>query len=118
MAQRGNFEAVWTLGIRGIHDQAMQGPPGTPARMKMVDGIIVDQRQLIDTKVTRRYPAHVVADWLGNTPEVADRHYLQTTEAHFRRAVAGWAGSRVVQGVVQQSADPAGMDSQTQNAPP
>ena len=53
--RRGNFEAVWTLGIRGIHDQAMQGPPGIPARVKMVNGIITDQRQLIDAKVTRRY---------------------------------------------------------------
>jgi integrase len=69
------------------------------------------------TELTDEYPAHVVADWLGNTPEVADRHYLQTTEAHFRRAVAERDGVKVVQGVVQQSADRAGMDSQTQNAP-
>ena len=53
--QRGGLEAVWTLGIRGIHDRPMDGPPGTAARVKMVDGIIVDQRQLIDARVTRRY---------------------------------------------------------------
>ena len=53
--RRGNFEAVWTLGIRGIHDSPMQGPKGTPAQVKMVDGVIADQRQLIDAKVTRKY---------------------------------------------------------------
>lgn len=29
------------------------------------------------TELTDEFPAHVVADWLGNTPEVADRHCLQ-----------------------------------------
>ena len=63
--QRGNFEAVWTLGIRGIHDSSMQGPPGKPARVKMVDGIIQDQRKLIDAKVTRQFgpPAEVLVPY-------------------------------------------------------
>ena len=73
------------------------------------------------TELADEFPVHVVADWLGNTPEVADRHYLQTTEAHFRRAVAGWDGTQVVQGVVQHTADPARTPSQTpermKNAP-
>ncbi len=34
------------------------------------------------------YPAHVVADWLGNSPAVAERHYLKTTEHHFQKALA------------------------------
>ena len=53
--QRGNFEAVWTLGIRGIHDTQMDGPKGTPARVKMVEGLIADQRKLIAEKVTKQY---------------------------------------------------------------
>ncbi len=63
--QRGNFEAVWTLGIRGIHDSPMQGPREIPARVKMVDGIIVDQRKLIDAKVTHQYgpPAEVLVPY-------------------------------------------------------
>ena len=31
----------------------------------------------------------VVTDWLGNTPSVAMRHYLMTTEEHFAAAVKG-----------------------------
>ena len=71
------------------------------------------------TELTDEFPAHVVADWLGNTPEVAERHYLQTTDAHFRRAVASGdpSGARVVQGVVQQSAETHRNASQTKNAP-
>jgi hypothetical protein len=63
--QRGNFEAVWTLGIRGIHDSPMQGPKDIPDRVKMVDGIIVDQRKLIDAKVTHQYgpPAEVLVPY-------------------------------------------------------
>ncbi len=52
---RGNFEAVWTLGIRGIHDSAMQGPKELPARVKMVEGIFSDQRSLIDQYVTKKF---------------------------------------------------------------
>ena len=33
-----------------------------------------------------RKPMHVVCDWLGNTREVAAKHYLQVTDEHFRKA--------------------------------
>jgi len=39
------------------------------------------------------YPVHVVCDWIGNSPTVAARYYLQTTEAHFARAT-GLPGPR------------------------
>jgi integrase len=39
------------------------------------------------TELADEYPAHVVADWMGNSPEIAERHYLKTTEAHFQRAL-------------------------------
>lgn len=35
-----------------------------------------------------QFPAHVVSDWLGNSPAVAMAHYLKTTESHFQKAVA------------------------------
>ena len=50
------------------------------------------------------YPLHCVTAWLGNTPQVADRHYLQVTTEHFAKAIAG-AGLGVVQNVVQQPAE-------------
>ena len=46
------------------------------------------------------YPLHVVTAWLGNTPKVADRHYLTVTEEHFQTAAKGV----VQQSVLQDSA--------------
>jgi integrase len=41
------------------------------------------------TELTEQFPAHVVCQWLGNSEKVAARHYLQTTDEHFARAVSG-----------------------------
>lgn len=38
------------------------------------------------TELAEIYPAHVVAAWLGHSERIAERHYLQTTEEHFKRA--------------------------------
>ncbi len=40
------------------------------------------------TDWVERFPAHVVAGWLGHTPLIAARHYLQTRDAHFDLATA------------------------------
>jgi hypothetical protein len=34
-----------------------------------------------------QFPLHVVCDWLGNSRTVAAKHYLQTTDAHFEKAL-------------------------------
>ncbi len=39
-----------------------------------------------ETELTERFPVHVVTAWLGNTPEIARKHYLQVTDAHFQEA--------------------------------
>ena len=41
------------------------------------------------TELCNEFPSHVVADWLGNTPDVADKHYLLVTEQHFKQAANG-----------------------------
>src|SRR5665213_3778091 len=40
------------------------------------------------TELSETFPAHVVCQWIGNTERVAQNHYLQTTDAHFEKAVA------------------------------
>lgn len=45
--QRGPYEAVWTLGIRGVHDSAMLGPADPDAKMKVVEQAIDGQRDLL-----------------------------------------------------------------------
>lgn len=51
-----------------------------------------------ETELAERYPVQVVCSWIGNSPAVAARHYLQTTEEHYARATA-----EVAQNVAQQS---------------
>lgn len=43
------------------------------------------------TDWVERFPAHVVAGWLGHSPMIAAQHYLQTRDAHFDLA-AGIGG--------------------------
>jgi len=40
------------------------------------------------TELADQYPSHVAAAWLGHTERIADRHYRQTTGAHYDRAIA------------------------------
>jgi len=39
-----------------------------------------------ETELMAIYPAHVVCAWLGNTPKVAMKHYLQVTDEDYRKA--------------------------------
>lgn len=39
-----------------------------------------------ETELCEHFPIQVVCSWLGNSPNVALRHYLQTTDEHYRRA--------------------------------
>lgn len=46
------------------------------------------------TELEAEFPLHVVCRWLGNSPVVARKHYLQVTDEHFAKA-AGVDGARV-----------------------
>lgn len=53
---RGQYEAMWTLGIRGIHDRGMETPPVDMAgKIQLVSDTVHDQRQLLDQYVTRQW---------------------------------------------------------------
>ncbi len=42
-----------------------------------------------ETELVESYPVQVVTGWLGNSPTIAMRHYLMTTDAHFEAAIRG-----------------------------
>lgn len=42
-----------------------------------------------ETELVNEFPLHVVTAWLGNTPRVAVKHYLQVTADDYAKAVAG-----------------------------
>ncbi|MEE3220176.1 MAG: hypothetical protein VX257_07925, partial [Planctomycetota bacterium] len=39
-----------------------------------------------ETELAESYPTHVVSAWIGNSARIAEKHYLQVTDDHFRRA--------------------------------
>ena len=47
------------------------------------------------------HPIHVVTAWLGNTPRIALKHYLQVTDADFERASK--SGAPVAQNAAQHA---------------
>ena len=52
-------------------------------------------RSTRETELMETYPAHVVVSWIGHSEKVAREHYLQTTDAHFEKAIkAGGEGHR------------------------
>ncbi|MEY4119043.1 MAG: hypothetical protein RLZZ116_2371, partial [Planctomycetota bacterium] len=53
------------------------------------------------------YPMHESAKWLGHSPTVAAKHYLQSKDLHFK-AVTGtgpWLGSVLGKGAAQSGAE-------------
>jgi len=44
-----------------------------------------------ETELMERFPIHTVTAWLGNTPAVAMRHYLQVRDEDFAKAAQGEA---------------------------
>ena len=49
--KRGPYEAVWTVGMRGVHDSAMIGPQDMPTRVRLLEQAISDQRDLLKSHV-------------------------------------------------------------------
>ncbi len=47
----------------------------------------VNLRASCRTDLEERFPSHVIDSWLGHSTKVAQKHYLQVTEAHWERAV-------------------------------
>lgn len=45
--RRGQFENIWTVGMRGIHDREMQGPQTPEAQAKVLEQVIREQRRLL-----------------------------------------------------------------------
>lgn len=54
---------------------------------------MINQRSSRQTELENEFPTHVVCKWLGNRPQIAHRHYLKVTEAHFEQALTPGAQS-------------------------
>ena len=47
----------------------------------------VNLRASCRTDLQERFPDHVINTWLGHSGKVAERHYLQTTDTHWLKAI-------------------------------
>jgi hypothetical protein len=45
-----------------------------------------------ETELSQQFPLHVVCQWIGSSQPVAAKHYLQVTDADYRRAVEPTGG--------------------------
>ncbi len=60
--------------------------------------LFVNLRASARTDLQEVFPSHVCDSWLGHSTRVAERHYLQTTEGHWERAIAEETTPRMVGG--------------------
>ncbi len=79
------------------------------AGVKVWPKLFQNLRSTRETELAETFPMHVVCGWIGNSQPVAMKHYLQTTDEHFRQAV---------QNPVQQTAEGHRTASQTPNERP
>jgi len=74
-------------------------------------------RSTRETELAESYPIHVVCKWIGNSEQVARRHYLQLTDEHFDRATGGAeSGAPAAQKAAQRVATGSGEKRQTRRA--
>lgn len=69
-----------------------------------------------ETELLEEFPIHVVAMWMGHDAKVSLKHYAQTTDEHFERAVSGAkSGALGAQNPAQQMMAGNSSDSQTED---
>ncbi len=62
-----------------------------------------------ETELAAEYPIHVVCAWIGNSPAIAVKHYLQVTEGDFEKAAGDGSALQKAQ---QYGQEPTSTDSQ------
>ncbi len=72
-------------------------------------------RASCETDLMQQHPIHVVTAWLGNTPQIAITHYLQTQESDFAKAIAGPTGGSPGGSVLSAGGTPRGTVSSGQD---
>ena len=62
-------------------------------------------RSTRETELAEQYPVQVVCAWIGNSPQVAARHYLQVTDDHYEKAVQNPVQYGAAKGCTESHAD-------------
>ena len=107
-----------------VPDTAMQTPTyGTQleriirkAGLKPWPKLFQNLRSTRETELAESYPIQVVCEWIGNTAAVAAKHYLQTTDEHYRQALE--APASAARNPAQQLQETAGKTLQQEKKNP
>ena len=62
------------------------------AKVKPWPKLFQNLRSSRETELLKQFPVHVVCAWLGNTPKIAMKHYLQVTEEDYKKAAGDEPG--------------------------
>lgn len=71
------------------------------------DDLFQALRRSCETDLARLFPQHAVSAWIGHSPAVSHKHYLQVTDDLFE--AASQSDCRALQKALQNRAEPAGM---------
>lgn len=72
-----------------------------------------NMRATRQTELEEQFPSHVVCAWIGNSPAVAKRHYLQVTDEHFAKAANVERAQNVAKHALQSTANGKAGDHKT-----
>lgn len=79
---RATCQAMSSIVVRAI------GRAGVPLWGKLFQNL----RSTRETELLEQFPLHCVCKWLGNSPRIAAKHYLQVTKEHIERATGARNG--------------------------
>lgn len=91
-AEEGEESVVPRLRDPGVNLRTTFGKIIAKAGLTPWPRLFQNMRASCATDWAEVHPAHVVARWLGHSPLIAARHYLQTRDAHFDMATGGTGG--------------------------
>lgn len=84
--------------LHGRTDQAVRNPVERAikdAGEKVWPRLWHNMRLSRQTELTRDFPRHVVCEWLGNSEEVAEEHYLVSTDDDFTKASEALTSTKI-----------------------
>jgi integrase len=87
------------------------------AGLKVWPKLFQNLRSTRETELAEEYPVQVVCAWIGNSPAVAAKHYLQLTDAHFEKAVHFPVQYDAAKECIELCSDTQGDKNHVKNAP-
>ncbi len=87
------------------------------AGLKVWAKLFQNLRSTRETELAELYPVQVVCAWIGNSPAVAAKHYLQVTDEHFSKAAQFPAQYDTAEGRTESRLDTQGAVDNEKDAP-